>query len=183
MDEWKNTYEDKVEEWQKQQEVVSAALNTTISGVISCSGVVKQNLLEHVKKMKEQGYPYFNEYDLSLFERFYRTYEDDLTLSHCLFNFLKSLIRQMNKNIKPKENSINILVMMQVKYMLSVIDMQCILLHDLSDTTDLHLLWDLMEKLWVIGHPIWKLTSQDLDKVCDEIKQRKAALEKVKTKN
>lgn len=173
-------------EWKLIQPVITKTLgkfgvtNPPSTGVISCPGVVIESFMGHMKEMEKKGYhylgPHDRSYERSLFEKLVRNFKVDVKLADNVFHFLNGLVRQMNISSEPKANSCHGMVMMKTKYVVHVIHMQYILVNKLSDTTDLELLWDLMEKLWVAEHPIWKLTSADLDEVCIKILKRSVEL-------
>ena len=55
-----------------------------------------------------------------------------------------------------------------------VADMICLVQSTYSAVEDLDLVWELLERIWCFGHPVFRYqTSQDLDILCERISKRK----------
>ena len=130
--------------------------------------------------MKEKGYEYYAQpHDRSLFEKFMRerfhpAIDAGENIASVVLRQLRGCLEQINTGSKPKKNCFSILVMMDTKYIKPVADMICLVQSTYSAVEDLDLVWELLERIWCFGHPVFRdQTSQDLDLLCERISKRK----------
>jgi hypothetical protein len=181
-DEEDTVFAAKLQAWTDQQSIVRDMLRPlpALSGIISLPVVVEKSLLAHKEDMMKKGYKYYEKsFDRSLFEKFMREgFEPAIdageNIASVVFKKLRGCLEQVNIGSKPVKNSISILVMMDTKYIKPIADMIYLLLSTYSTVEDLDLVWELLERVWCFGHPVFRYqTKQDLDLVCERISKRK----------
>lgn len=172
----------KLEEWTKLQPVVRDALRVVAvpAGIISLPLVVKNSLLAHKGDMEKQGYKYYEKaYDLSCFElcmreRFDPAMDAGENIANVVLDQLHAVLSNINDGSKPVKNRFSMLVMMDTKYIKPVADMIGLVQSPYSVVEDLDLVWELLERIWCFGHPVFRhQTSRNLDFVCQKITERK----------
>jgi hypothetical protein len=168
--------------WTDQQSIVRDTLCPLPApmGIISLPVVVKKSLLAHKEDMEKKGYKYYAQpHDRSLFEKFMResfqpAIDAGENIASVVLSQLRGCLKQINTGSKPEKNCFSMLVMMDTKYIKPVADMICLVQSTYSAVEDLHLVWELLERIWCFGHPVVRYqTSQDLDILCERISKRK----------
>lgn len=166
-----------VAEWEAVQTCYSDAMNLSFSGMISEVDVAS-SFRAHRKSLEEQGYK-FGKYntDRSLFERLDRlAFKDipDALLGREVLYQVKGILRQINEGSRPVKNTFSMLVMMSAEYVTPVACLVHLLTHRNATVDDLELVWELTDRLWCFGHPIFQLHSGYLDETCRKIARRLA---------
>ena len=169
-------------EWKDMQPVVDTLREYKSSrpcGIVSLSVVVKNSLLAHKEKMEEAGYDYYAQaHDRSLFERFMREVQPAMNggcnIGSVVLDQLHGFLEAVNTGSKPEKGIFSMLVIMEAKYIKPIADMIYLVTSSYSVVEDLDLVWELLERAWCFGHPVFKgQSSQYLDDVCQRISKRK----------
>lgn len=185
-DGYKARYVRKLQAWQEEQPLVQKTLSsaTEPAGILALPAVVKKSLLAHVLTMKNRDFVYGKEpHSRSLLEEIYKKKlrcSEDGDMGKALLDVLRDeLLPDMNDGSKPELYRFSLLVMhSDVKYTRILCELIYVLQSKLALVEDLDLLWDFLERLWCMGHPVLKpSTSQDLGIVCVLIKARRESIE------
>lgn len=164
-----------VAEWESVQEHVRLAEDAPFAGMISTVDVEK-SYQEHKKCLQDAGYA-FGTYntDRSLFEKLDRLVFQRVPVDHMgrtVFSEAKNILTQINRGSKPTRNSFSMLVMMSTEYVVPMANMVHLLAHPSASSDDIHLFWELTDRLWCFAHPIYRLHSGYLDETCSKITKR-----------
>ena len=161
--------------WESVQEHVRRAIETSYTGMISTVDV-NESYEEHKTLLQDKGYA-FGTYDTdrSLFEKLDRLVFQRVPSDHMgrtVLSEAKSILIQINKGSKPKKNSFSMLVMMNIDYIVPMVNMVQLLAHHSASFDDLNLFWELTARLWCFAHPVYRLHSGYLDETCGKITAR-----------
>ena len=167
------------EVWDAAQPRVAEACRVRCAGMLAHVDVLASQRA-HKAALAAKGY-LFGVYatDRSLFEKLDRVVFQDACAADAGARVLaqvQNVLRQVNAGSEPREDSFNLLVMMEPQYLAPLCDLVDLLTHARARADDLDLFWELTDRLWCFGHPVYDLSSELLDETCAKITARLAAV-------
>lgn len=175
-------HREKMAEWEAVQPRVSEAMKVPLAGMISEVDAAA-SFRAHVDQLEAQGYA-FGSYptgDRSLSEKLKHSLFDATPASWMGFEVLgqaMNILKQVNAKSKPSEEDededVSLWVMFRTQYVSPLVDLVHLLVHPKATLEDLHLFWELTDRLWCVAHPIYPLHSGWLDETCCSITRRLA---------
>lgn len=169
-----------VDAWKEKQEEVTNAMNTTLTGMISEADVYG-SYLSHCNKLSSLGYT-FGEYEVnrSLFEEMHHQVFECIPIDHIARETLmqaKCLLQDVYHRSMPRRGRlVSRLVMDDIKYITPLSNMILLLTHTSATCEDLDLFWELTDRAWCFGHPIYDIDVRDFDDTCAKITKRLRAV-------
>lgn len=174
------SHADKLLQWEVVQSHVLVAMETPYSGMIATADVHK-GFVAHKRHLQQAGYDFGNyAYDRSMFERLDREVlflTPPEAMGQVVFDEAKSMLKQINQEAKPKRGEIARFVFTKTTYVAPMAKLIHLLAHPLAVADDLDLFWEITDRLWCFGHPIYYLHNARLDYTCNKIIKRLADLE------